>query len=63
VKLNTHNFFGTAHHYASVCTEYQLFHDMLCNILGIIIVNNKAGRISIITFVWGTKRNRKQTAW
>jgi len=30
---------------------------------GRINVNNNTGQISIITFVRGTKRNRKQIAW
>jgi len=44
--------FGIAHHHAFVCVEYQLFSDMICNILGIIYnVNNYTRQISIVTFV------------
>ena len=34
-----------------VCTEYQLFRDMIGSILGRFNVNNNTERISIITFV------------
>jgi len=36
-KLNTQKFFGIAHHHTGkfICIEYPHFHDMICNILGI----------------------------
>jgi len=32
-KLNTHIFFRITYHHDFVCIEYQLFRDMICNIL------------------------------
>jgi len=43
--------FRIAHHHDFVYIEYQLFCDMMCNILAIFNVNTNMGRISIITFV------------
>ena len=35
-EINYPQIFGITHYHDVVCIEYQLFHDMICNILGII---------------------------
>ena len=50
-KFKYTQIFQIAHHHDFVCIEYELFHDIISNILGRFNVSNNTGQISIITFV------------